>query len=88
MHREIETLTLLERLGRMTDAERSTLNEYIRLLDKIVVLPAFEFTATFGFHILGVFPENTSIRKLEYLLLNLNVPEEKMVMGAPDAGST
>ncbi|HKP54621.1 MAG TPA: RNA-binding domain-containing protein [Chloroflexia bacterium] len=88
MHREIETLTLLERLGRMTDTERITLNEYRRLLGKIVVLPAFEFTATFGFHILGVFPENTSIRKLEYLLLNLNVPEEKMVMGAPDAGST
>jgi hypothetical protein len=88
MHREIETLTLLERLGRTTDTERITLNEYRRLLDKIVVLPAFEFTATFGFHILGVFPENTSIRKLEYLLLNLNVPEEKMVMGAPDAGST
>lgn len=88
MHREIETLTLLERLGRMTDQERTTLNEYKRLLSKIVVLPAFEFTATFGFHILGIFPENTSIRKLEYLLLNLNVPEEKMVMGAPDAGST
>jgi hypothetical protein len=88
MHREIETLTLLERLGRMTDTERVTLNEYRRLLNKITVLPAFEFTATFGFHILGVFPENTSIRKLEYLLLNLNVPEEKMVMGAPDVGST
>ncbi len=88
MHREIETLTLLERLGRMTDIERDTLSEYRRLLARIVVLPGFEFTATFGFHILGIFPENTSIRKLEYLLLNLNVPEEKMVMGAPDAGST
>ncbi|MEO8288105.1 MAG: RNA-binding domain-containing protein [Chloroflexota bacterium] len=88
MHREIETLTLLERLGRMTDVERETLNEYRRLLTKIVVLPGFEFTATFGFHILGIFPENTSVRKLEYLLLNLNVPEEKMLLGAPDAGST
>jgi hypothetical protein len=88
MHREIETLTLLERLGRMTDVERETLSEYRRLMAKIVVLPGFEFTATFGFHILGIFPENTSVRKLEYLLLNMNVPEEKMVMGAPDAGST
>src|SRR3954462_4730585 len=87
MHREIETLTLLERLGRMTDVERETLSEYRRIMAKIVVLPGFEFTATFGFHILGIFPENTSVRKLEYLLLNLNVPEEKMVMGAPDAGS-
>jgi hypothetical protein len=88
MHREIETLTLLERLGRMTDVERETLSEYRRLLAKITVLPGFEFTATFGFHILGIFPEGTSVRKLEYLLLNLNVPEEKMVIGAPDVGST
>lgn len=88
MHREVETLTLLERLNRMTDVERETLSEYRRLLAKIVVLPGFEFTATFGFHILGIFPENTSVRKLEYLLLNLNVPEEKIVMGAPDAGAT
>ena len=88
MHQEIETLTLLERLGRISDDEQATLNEYRRLLKKIVVLPAFEFTATFGFHILGVFPEGTSIRKLEYLLLNLNVPEEKMVRGAPDVGSS
>lgn len=88
MHKEIETLTLLEKLNRLTDQERTTLNEYRRLLDKIVVLPAFEFTATFGFHILGIFPENTSVRKLEHLLLDLNVPEEKMLAGAPDAGST
>src|SRR6478609_2320096 len=88
MHREVETLTLLERLGRATDEERTTLSEYRRLLAKITVLPGFEFTATFGFHILGIFPENMSVRKLEYLLLNLNVPEEKMLIGAPDAGST
>lgn len=88
MHREVETLTLLERLGRMADVERETLSEYRRLLAKITVLPGFEFTATFGFHVLGIFPENTSVRKLEYLLLNLNVPEEKMLIGAPDAGST
>lgn len=88
MHQEIETLTLLERLGRISADEQTTLNEYRRLLAKLVVLPAFEFTATFGFHILGVFPEGTSVRKLEYLLLNLNVPEDKMLRGAPDVGST
>ena len=48
MHREVETLTLLERLGRMTDVERETLSEYRRLLAKVTVLPGFEFTATFG----------------------------------------
>ncbi len=88
MHQEIETLTLLEKLGRINDDERNTLNEYRRLLKKLVVLPGFEFTATFGFHILGLFPEGTSTRKLEYMLLNLNVPEERMVRGAPDVGST
>jgi hypothetical protein len=88
MHREIETLSLLDKLGRINEQERSTLGDYRRLLDKIVVLPAFEFTATFGFHILGIFPENTSVRKLEYLLLDLNVPEERMVIGAPEVGST
>ncbi|MDQ6695108.1 MAG: putative DNA binding domain-containing protein [Chloroflexota bacterium] len=88
MHEEVETLTLLERLKRATPDELAKLAEYRRLLAKIVVLPAFEFTATFGFHILGVFPENTSVRKLEYLLLNLNVPEERMLIGAPDVGST
>ena len=88
MYREVETLTMLEKLGRINEQERATLSEYRRLLDKIVVLPGFEFTATFGFHILGIFPENTSVRKLEYLLLDLNVPEERMVIGAPDVGST
>src|SRR5438309_12094013 len=38
MHREIETLTLLERLDRLTDKERETLKEYRRLLAKLVVL--------------------------------------------------
>lgn len=88
LRRELEILGELERRNRLDDTERQTLTEYRRLLSKIVVLPAFEFTATFGFHILGIFPENTSIRKLEYLLLDLNVPEEKMLAGAPDVGST
>src|SRR5438477_1483255 len=86
MNREVETLTLLEKLDRLREEERTTLGEYRRLLSKIVVLAAVEFTATFGFHVLGIFPENTSVRKLEYLLLDLNVPEEKMVAGAPDVG--
>src|SRR5437867_12408655 len=88
MHKEIENLALLNKLGRITPDEKTTLAEYRRLLEKIVVLPAFEFTATFGFHILGIFPENTSVRKLEYLLLDLNVPEERMLAGAPEVGST
>ena len=36
------------------------------LLAKILLLPGFEFTATFGFHILAIFPETTSIRMMEH----------------------
>ena len=57
--REIEDLELLEYLNRMTPAESERLVEYRRLLGKILLLPGFEFTATFGFHILAIFPETT-----------------------------
>jgi hypothetical protein len=83
MLREIDELTLLERLGRAQSDELRVLAEYRRLFEKILVLPGFEFTATFGFHILGVFSPDTPIRQLEHLLLSLNVP-----MDALDAGSS
>jgi hypothetical protein len=88
MLKEIETLELLERLGRLAEDEAANLAEYRRLRETLLVLPGFEFTATFGFHILGIFPPGTSLRKLELLLLQLEVPEEKMLAGAPDAGAT
>jgi hypothetical protein len=88
MLREIETLELLERLGRLNEQEAHDLAEYRRLRETLLVLPGFEFTATFGFHILGIFPPGTSLRKLELLLLKLDVPEQKMLAGAPDAGPT
>ena len=71
LREEIAELELLERLNRLQPEERERLNEYRRLLDKILLLPGFEFTATFGFHILGFFPPETSIRELEHLLLSL-----------------
>jgi hypothetical protein len=83
MMREIEGLTFLESLKRIQPEELKRLNEYRRLLDKILVLPGFEFTATFGFHILGLFAPSTPIRQIEHLLLSLNVPA-----GALDAGSS
>ncbi len=88
MLKEIETLELLENRGRLTDQEITDLAEFRRLRETLLVLPGFEFTATFGFHILGIFPPGTSLRKLELLLLQLEVPEEKMLAGAPDAGAT
>jgi hypothetical protein len=84
--REIEDLELLEFLNRATPVEAERLAEYRRLLGKILLLPGFEFTATFGFHILAVFPETTSIRLMEHLLLSLGVPEDRF--GSGEVGAT
>lgn len=88
MWREIEDLELLEALKRIQPEEAQLLAEYRRLLNKILVLPGFEFTATFGFHILAIFPEDSSIRKLEHLLLSLGVPEDKLDRGSSEVGAT
>ena len=88
MWRRIEDLELLEHLGRSNDEETRELADYRRLLNRILVLPGFEFTATFGFHILGIFPPETSIRKLEHVLLTLNVPEDKLDVGSSEVGAT
>ena len=88
MTREIEDLELLERLGRIRPDELGRLNEYRRLLKKIQVLPGFEFTATFGFHILGVFPPEKPIRDIERVLLDLKVPTRVIDKGLTEAGAT
>ena len=88
MMRDIEQLEYLEKLKRIQPAERQRLDEYRRLRKKILVLPGFEFTATFGFHIIGVFSETTSVREIEHILLNLNVPSDKLDLGATDCGAT
>ena len=88
MHAEIEQLTMLDRLGRATPEERRRLADYRRLLDKILVLPGFEFTATFGFHILGIFSPQTPIRTLEHILLSLNVPPETLDEGTSNVGAS
>ncbi len=85
---EVERLAWLEANDRLRPQERRDLDEYRRLGDKILVLPGFEFTATFGFHILGIFPPETSLRKLELLLLRLNVPMERLADGATEIGPT
>ena len=86
--REIEQLEWLEKLKRMLPDEKRKLEEYQRLRKKILVLPGFEFTATFGFHILGIFPETTPVRVIEHLLLNLNIPADKLDLGATECGAT
>jgi hypothetical protein len=88
MWREIEDLELLEALDRIKPDEAKLLGEYRRLLNRILLLPGFEFTATFGFHILAIFPEVTSIRKLEHTLLALHIPDDKLDQGSSEVGAT
>ena len=85
---EIEQLTFLEQTNRARADELRVLAEYRRLLDKILVLPGFEFSATFGFHVLSIFSPETSTRYIEHLLLSLNVPADVIARGDPAAGST
>ncbi|MCX7706710.1 MAG: putative DNA binding domain-containing protein [Anaerolineae bacterium] len=85
---EIERLTWLEANDRLRPQERRDLDEYRRIGDKILVLPGFEFTAMFGFHILGIFPPETSVRKLELLLLRLNVPDDRLSEGSTEVGAS
>lgn len=85
---EIDDLELLERRKRLTDEEKAQLAEFRRLREKILVLPSFELTCTLGFHVLGIFPPETTVRELEHLLLNLHVPPEKLDVGSGEVGAT
>jgi hypothetical protein len=85
---EIEQLGLLERLGRIQPEEQRQLEEYRRIGNKILVLPGFEFTATLGFHVLAIFAPGTGIRTLEHLLMELNVPPDRLDEGATEVGAT
>ncbi len=88
IQREIEWLTRLEKDGRLTEEEKSRLQEWRNFSDKVLILPGFEFTATFGFHILGIFPPETPIRQLEHILLMLKVPADKLDIGSTETGAS
>jgi Putative DNA-binding domain len=85
---DIDELELLERLQRLMPEEKKRLEEYRRLLGKILVLPGFEFTATFGFHIIGLFSPATPVRDIEHILLSLNVPSDQLDRGSSTVGAT
>ncbi|KAF0112574.1 MAG: putative transcriptional regulator [Chloroflexi bacterium] len=85
---EIEQLELLEKLNRLLPEERSRLLEYRRLLKKILLLPGIEFTATFGFHIIGLFSPEKNLREIEHLLLDLSIPPNQLDRGDPAIGSS
>ncbi len=88
MMQEISDLERWEASGRLRPEEKARLEEYRRLLNKILVLPGFEFTATFGFHILGIFDSSVPVRTLEHVLLRLNVPLESLDAGETEVGPT
>ncbi|MCK5645215.1 MAG: putative DNA binding domain-containing protein [Anaerolineales bacterium] len=85
---EIQQLKLLENLDRIQPEERQILEEYNRLLAKVLVLPGFEFTATFGFHILAIFNPEKELRDIEHLLLDLNIPSDVLDLGSSTVGAT
>lgn len=88
MREEIQRLEFLEVSKRLLPEEQAQLAEFRRLLGKVLVLPGFEFTATFGFHILGIFSPEKPVREIEHLLLNLNVPPEQLDRGSDTVGAT
>lgn len=88
MQEEIERLRWLRSLKRMLPEEEQRLKEYERLLAKILVLPGFEFTATFGFHIMGMFAPDKPIREIEHILLDLNVPANQLELGSVTVGAS
>ena len=88
MLEEIEQLNLLKELNRMLPEEEARLKEYKRLLGKIQVLPGFEFTATFGFHVLGIFPSEKPVREIEHILLQLNIPADQLDVGSVTVGAS
>lgn len=88
MQEEILQLELLEQLKRILPEEQVRLTEYRQLMEKILVLPGFEFTATFGFHILGIFPPHKPVREIEHLLLDLNIPAEQLDVGSVTVGAS
>src|SRR3990170_5012439 len=85
---EIEQLQLLRSLKRILPEEEQRLKEYERLRGKILVLPGFEFTATFGFHIMGLFAPDKPIREIEHILLDLNVPASQLELGSVTVGAS
>lgn len=88
MTEEIHQLTLLEGLGRLRNNEKTKLKEYRRLQKKVLVLPGFEFTATLGFHILGIFDPQMDVREIEFILRQLNIPPEKLDEASSEVGAT
>ncbi len=58
------------------------------MLNKILILPGVEISATFGFHIIGIFSPEKPVREIEHLLLNMNIPPSQLDEGSATVGAT
>ncbi len=88
MQEEIDQLKLLQQLNRLLPEEETRLDDYQKLQKRLLVLPGFEFTATFGFHILAIFPVDKPLRDIEHLLLALNIPSDQLDEGSVTVGAS
>jgi len=88
MHDEIQQLEMLKRLNRLLPEEQSRLDDYQRLSERVMILPGFEFTATFGFHILAIFAPEKPLREIEHILLDLNIPADQLDEGSVTVGAS
>jgi hypothetical protein len=85
---EVEFLGRMVQANRCTDEEREHYAEFQRILDKITILPGFEFTSHYGAHILGVFAPTTPLSVLEAVLLQLGVPTQDIKSGSCSIANT
>jgi len=88
MLQELSDLERWEASGHLGAEDRARLEEYRHLREKVLVLPGFELTATLGFHVLGIFDRDTSVRTLEHVLLTLRVPFKALESGETEVGAT
>jgi hypothetical protein len=88
LRKEVEELQFLAQLNRIRPEEKERLDEYHRLFNKVLVLPGFELTATLGFHVLGIFRPETTLRELEHILMSLRIPPDRLDDGSTEVGAT
>jgi len=61
--------------------DHNTTAGYRKMMEEI------QQTATFGFHIIGVFSPQTTTREIDHILLDLNIPEDQLDDGSVTIGA-
>jgi hypothetical protein len=81
---ELSRLAALKAAGRLSAEEESRWSDYQEFLSDLLMLPGFELTTCEGSHLLALFPPETSVEKLNALLLNLGIPMERLRQSSPE----